>query len=156
MKTATFEYTHKTEVDSSLAEAIYYNAENKTMAIQFNSKSGMTTGSAIYDEVPKAFYDGFVTVSSIGRTYNGFVKVTFPNISEGTVYGVKYVLAGTPIEGEKDASVRDYVVSGHIRHTQSYRAESAKAASQMFIDTLVEEGYDVDELVVTEVELSFD
>lgn len=146
MKTATFEYTHKTEVDSSLAQAVYYNERNQTMAIEFHD-AAYQTGSAIYGEVPKAFYEGFVTLNSIGKTYNSYVKSTFPNVSSGTVYDVDYVDLNSD---QKDATSR-YMVKGYVRHEGTFTAGSQEEARELFLDSLTEDGYDGSDLAVTEV-----
>lgn len=153
MKTATFEYTHMTEVDSSLAQAVYYNEGNQTMAVEFHETAYSYVGSAIYGEVPKAFYEGFVTLNSIGKTYNGYVKKVFPNVSEGTVYDVNYVdlnAASQLLVDQKDASQR-YMVKGYVRHQGSFTAGSLEEARELFLDSLSDEGYDGSDLAVTEV-----
>ncbi|AXH49300.1 hypothetical protein HWB76_gp101 [Streptomyces phage Blueeyedbeauty] len=153
MKTTRFEYTHKTEVDSSLAQAVYYNENDQTMAIEFHELSYAYAGSAIYGEVPKAFYEGFVTVDSIGKTYNGFVKKTFPNIVQGTVYDVEYVdlnEVSAPISDQKEASHR-YMVKGYVRHSGTFTAGNLEEARELFLDSLTEDGYDGSDLAVTEV-----
>lgn len=148
-----------TEVDSSLAQAVYYNENDNTMAIEFHETTYSYTGSAIYGEVPKAFYEGFVTLSSIGKTYNGYVKKTFPNISEGTVYDVDYVHESdvedirSVTEGNKDADEFTYKVSGYIRVAGSFAASSRHEAINRFLDSLTEDGYDEEDLAITEVEI---
>jgi len=140
MKTATFEYTDKTDVDSSLATTVYYNSGNETMAIEFHNG-----GSAIYGSVPEGFYKGFVTLESIGGTYNSFVKKTFPNVSDGTVYDVNYV----DVNSKKPT--HRYMVKGYVRHFGTFTAGSDEEARQQFLDSLHDDGYDGADLAVTEV-----
>lgn len=147
MKTAQFEYTHKTEVDSTLAQAVYYNAHEKTMAVEFIS-GVYDTGSAIYAEVPQAFYDGFVSLNSIGKNYNSFVKSTFKNVSEGTVYNVEYIDYNSKTVQEPDAV---YSVKGYVRHEGSFAATNRHEAISKFLDSLTEDGYAEEDLAVTEV-----
>lgn len=149
MKTAQFEYTHKTEVDSSLAQAVYYNANDRTMAVEF--VSGIyNTGSAIYEEVPQAFYEGFVTLDSIGKNYNSFVKSTFKNVSEGTVYDVEYVDYNSKQAPEE---TNTYIVHGYIRVKTAIDAKNSATARQLFLADLIEDGYESETLAVTEVEI---
>lgn len=150
MKTAVFEYTHKTLVDSSLAQAVYYNAENQTMAVQFHEKYHQT-GSAIYGEVPQSFYEGFVTVNSLGGIYNGYVKHTFPNVSEGTVYDVDYVDVNKPQVTE--TTKMRYLVQGYTRVTGTFDATDRLDAMHQFMEGLKEDGHDEDDVAVTEVEI---
>jgi len=147
MKTAQFEYTHKTEVDSSLAQAVYYNAHERTMAIEFVS-TVYDTGSAIYAEVPQAFYEGFVTLDSIGKNYNSFVKSTFKNVSDGTVYNVEYVDYNSKTVQEPDAV---YAVKGYVRHEGSFAAANRHEAINKFLNSLTEEGSSEEDLAITEV-----
>lgn len=147
MKTAQFEYTHMTEVDSSLAQAVYYNANDRTMAIEFIT-SIYDTGSAIYAEVPQTFYEGFVSLDSIGKTYNAFVKSTFKNISGGTVYNVDYVDYNSKTVQEPDPV---YFVKGYVRHEGSFAAANRHEAINQFLDSLTDEGYPEEDLAVTEV-----
>lgn len=147
MKTATFEYTDKTDVDSSLAQAVYYNSGNQTMAIEFHDEFSRT-GSAIYGQVPEAFYRGFVTLDSIGKTYNSYIKKTFPNLSEGTVYDVDYVDMNSKVAEEENYT---YKVNGYIRHTGVFSAKNRDEARQKFLDSLSDEGYDEEDMAVTEV-----
>ncbi|QOI67559.1 hypothetical protein SEA_BEUFFERT_191 [Streptomyces phage Beuffert] len=155
MKTAVFEYTHKTDVDSSLADVVYYNATNYTMAIQFKG-NGYNVPSVFYGSVPQSFYEGFVKTNSIGKTYNMFVKDKLPNLSGGTVYDVTYTLAGEvdgPIVDQKEATpeVMRYRVKGYVRHVGTFVAGSLEEAREHFLDSLTEEGYDESDLAVTEV-----
>jgi hypothetical protein len=149
VKTARFEYTHMSEVDSSLAQALYYNADEKTLALEFHSNV-YDTPSAIYGEVPQAFYEGLLTVDSLGKVYNTFIKKTFPNVSEGTVYDVEYVDASARVSGEKTPR-NTYMVKGYIRYQDTFEADSLEGAREQFLDTLTGEGYDGNDLAVTEV-----
>lgn len=161
MKTAVFEYTHKTEVDSSLAQAVYYNADEQAMAIEFHD-GAYQTGSAIYGEVPEAFYRGFVGVDSIGRVYNSYVKHTFPSLSEGTVYDVTYTDSSAKIENapvEKAAEKPEtlaYEVRGYVRHVGKILAGSRKEAAEKFAASLTDEGYLIEDIAVTEVTLNIE
>lgn len=155
MKTALYKYTHKTDVDSSLADVVYYNDSNYTMAIQFKS-NGYSTPSVFYGNVPQAFYEGFVKSQSLGKSYNMFVKDKLPNLSEGTVYGVTYEDENPePIEDQKDAQSDDsvYLVHGYVRISGSFVASDRNEAREKFLDSLTEDGYDEDEIAVTEVEI---
>lgn len=154
MKTARFEYTHMSEVDSSLAQALYYNADEKTLALEFHSNV-YDTPSAIYGEVPQAFYEGLLTVDSLGKVYNTFIKKTFPNVSEGTVYDVEYVDISSQTLVKKSEETGEYVfkVRGYIRHEDTFRANTRLEAQQAFLDSLLAEGYPEDSLAVTEVEI---
>jgi len=145
VKTAVFQYTHKTEVDSSVAHTVYYSADEQTMAIQFHNGS-----SAFYGSVPESFYRGFVTLSSIGGTYNSYVKKVFPNVSGGTVYNVNYVDAS---EKKEETSESRYLVHGYIRVSGTFTAASRGKAMEQFLDSLTEDGYDEEEIAVTEVEI---
>jgi hypothetical protein len=153
VKTATFEYTDMTEVDSSLAQAVYYNADEQAMAVQFRNG-----GSVFYGNVPESFYRGFVTLDSIGGTYNSYVKKVFPNVSGGTVYDVTY----TPDSGKiEDAPVEKsdeltYEVYGYIRVGGKFIAGSRKEAADKFAASLLEDGYELDEIAVTEVVLNIE
>ncbi|AXG66270.1 hypothetical protein SEA_ANNADREAMY_185 [Streptomyces phage Annadreamy] len=156
MKTAVYEYTHRTNVDSSLADVVYYNATNYTMAIQFKN-NGYSTPSVFYGSVPEVFYDRLVKADSLGKTYNMFVKDKLPNLSGGTVYDVTYTLAGEadsePIVDQKVATPETmrYRVKGYVRHVGTFEADSLEEAREFFLDSLVEDGYDASDLAVTEV-----
>lgn len=142
MKTATFKYTDKTDIDSSLGTAVYYDAAGEYMAIEFH-----TGGSAFYGEVPEAFYKGFVTLDSIGKTYNSYVKNRFPEVSDGTVYNVNYVDANATVADQTNR----YMVKGYVRHQGTFTAGSQEDARQLFLDSLSNDGYDGSDLAVTEV-----
>lgn len=145
MKTAKFEYTKRVEVDSSLAKAVYYDSETHMMSVEFHSG-----GSAIYGAVPEPFFEGFSTVDSIGKVYNSFVKVTFPNLSGGTVYDVTYIDKAVV---RKEVSNR-YTVKGYVRFSGDFAAGSTEEARELFLDSLIDEGYDEDDLAITEVYFS--
>ena len=172
MKTGTYEFTHKAEVDSSLASAVYYNSENHTLAIEMHENGDYwnpRTPSVFYAGVPYEVFEGLTEkTDSVGRAYNMFVKDKYQNISNGTVYDVEYV-DGTvsvqdvtkatevdvakPIVGQTD-SRREYEVRGYVRMPNMYfRAASPEEAAEMFVDTFDDEGYDRDDVAVTEVEI---
>ena len=150
MKTAEFEYTHSVEVDSSLADTLFYNENTQEMAIQFHY-NGHNTPSVMYGQVPRGFFDGFASSNSIGKVYNSYVKSTFPSLSYGTVYDVTYVNIGDKVAGEDSM---EYIVMGYVRHKAKIPAKDSLAAIQIFVDGLVAEGYEPDEIAVTEVEIS--
>lgn len=157
MKTAVYKYTHRVEVDSSLADVVYYNNTNYTMAIQFKN-NGYSTPSVFYGSVPEAFFQGLVKSDSLGKTYNMFVKDKLPNLSNGTVYNVDYqadVEEPAVIEDSKEVPVEDsiYLVHGYIRVSGSFTASNRTEAREKFLDSLAEDGYDEDEVAVTEVEI---
>lgn len=99
MKTATFNYTHKSEVYSSLAEFVYYNDQTHELALELVNESYGPTASVIYDQVPFHIYEALVDVdNSVGRIYNQFVKNVYTNASDGTVYDVNYCHLAPEVE----------------------------------------------------------
>lgn len=162
MKTGIFEYTDKAVVDSSLVQAVYYNRSNYTLALEFHGFAPHP--SVFYAAVPYSVFEGLTEkTDSVGRAYNMFVKNKFQNISDGTVYGVNYhnasdveaapLTAAEPIQGEKEASDLTYRVQGYIRVSGEFDAANRHAAIGQFLDSLTEDGYDEEDLAVTEVEI---
>lgn len=155
MKTATFKYTHGYEVDnSSLATGVYYNSKNYTLAIQFHDYP-YGTPSAFYGGVPESTYRDLINANSLGVAYNTTIKDEFVNLSNGTVYNVDYIA----LDGAEDSKVLTvaesnesvYLVKGYIRVAGSFTATNRSEAREKFLDSLTEDGYDDEDLAVTEV-----
>lgn len=159
--TTVFEYTHRADVDSSLAETIYYNDKNYTLAIEFVDEWRSNKPSAFYSAVPKNIYDSLVASDSIGRTYNTLIKSQFQSLSNGTVYGVEYravdgVTQSKVIEDEKSADELSYQVYGYVRVSGQVNATDRKEAAEKFAGELIDEGYSLEEIAVTEVTITIE
>lgn len=159
--TTVFEYTKMAFVDSTLADAIYYNEKNYTLAIQFADSWRTHKPSVIYSGVPKDVYDALAASDSVGKTYNVSVKNKYVNLSGGTIYGVEYrsiepEVADVATDSEKSVETESFEVYGYIRVSARIDAEDRKDAATKFAARLMDDGYDLDEIAVTEVTLTLE
>lgn len=152
MKTAKFEYTHGNEIDnSSLAAGVYYNSTNYTLAIEFHEYA-YGTPSAFYAGVSEQTYRDLVNANSLGVAYNTQIKDKFANISGGTIYNVDYV----PADGAEDNKVAEekdftYMVHGYVRQKLTIKAKDRDEARAGFLHYLENDGYEPEDIAVTEV-----
>ncbi|QIQ63052.1 hypothetical protein SEA_MOAB_198 [Streptomyces phage Moab] len=122
MKTATFDYTEMSVVDSSFIDAVYYNAHTNELAV------GMLNGDThFYGDVPaKIFYD-IVDGPSAGSAYNRQVKDQFTNLGNGAVHDVRFY------QYEENVT-KTYDVAGISVVTGTFQATSAAEAAKMFVN----------------------
>lgn len=132
MKTATFDYTDMTEVDSSFIDSVYYNSKSQELAVF------MLNGSThFYGQVPHWIYTDFVDEPSAGYVYNRSVRDNLTNLGNGPVQDVKFVSMEIGVH-------KSFLVKGISEFDGTYYASSAAEAAKMFVE-------DFDDVTVTEV-----
>ncbi len=133
MKTATFDYTQMSEVESSFIETVFYNEKSQELAVL------MLNGSThFYGPVPSWVYHDLVDEPSAGTVYNRNVKDVYTNLGNGAVQNVKFVRI-------QEGVYKTFRVTGFAVETADYSASSAAEAAKMFV-----EDYN-DDVTVTEV-----
>lgn len=120
MKTATFDFTEMSVVDSSFIDAVYYNSKTSELAV------GMLNGDThFYGDVPASVYYSMIDGPSAGAAYNRQVKDQYKNLGNGPVHEVQFV------EHEVGVTKR-FNVKAAVVFQQWFDAESAAdAAKQM-------------------------
>jgi hypothetical protein len=141
MKTANFEYTDMSEVDSSFARAVYYNTHTRELAI---SLRGPYSPTVIYEDVPVSVFTDLVDSDSVGSTYNQSVKSVYRNVSDGTVYDVKF-------SAYEEPEVKTYTVHGFVEFTATFIASSPREAAEKFAREMNSEGFRPDTVKIKEV-----
>jgi hypothetical protein len=143
-----FEYTDFSEVDSSLAEAVYYNSETREMALECWNRSTL-----IYTDVPYGVFSQLINSRSVGSTYNVSVKGQYTNKYGGAVTLVEFedVSDLVPEQEEKKGNERKFIVRAVVPLDAEVTAGSLDEAVAYFM----KQHRDIDGIQIKEVVVPF-
>jgi hypothetical protein len=154
----SFIYTEESEVFSSLASRVYYNADTLELAVEFKQSDGL----AIYVDVAPNVYQSLVNSSSVGDYYNRYIKNQYKNKFGSTVYNYsvtekpKTVFDSISALDESNVAKSEYLVRGIMKFERRVSAESVEDAIEEFSSMLIEDGYDADNVDIKQVVVFFE
>ena len=149
-----FKYTDMSGLDSSLAKAVYYNADTGDLGIVVH---GAHSGVLVYSNVPVDVFNGFVDSDSAGSFYNTRIRGVYTNPFGATRYDVEFIpVPEENVENDKKAgSLTAFKVRGSVEFSLEIDAVNPEAAVAIFKEELAELGYDEAIVNVKEVVIPF-